>query len=591
MKISRFVGGFLLLITAAYTHAQSFNHFYPDNNYNDIAGYDNAVFDAKSSTYFLVEYDRQIDVAFNSGLHVKKVDEFGNLIDERYFITDTAPYSGHYISGVQVQGDEIVVILNRGTGFPIVTDVFVFRIKKDLTGTPTSERLHLGGLDETFNSVKINEIVPYGSRLVFTGSVFTRGDFNEYASASNLLMGFINADGSIHYQTYQYNATLVEGLSILANAKSSTLFVSCRHVDDKAKKKKDVPLIVKFRTSGNNFYQYWTKRYPTLRVDTTNYSNYNEGIEVPIIQSFTEKNVPAFIARDSTTQNIVFVPFDPSTGVPLAADDRYFKIPSNVELIDAVRMNDTKSGFAVLFTRKEEYNLVNTESYLMTVNNPYSFFANVQWRNLTTPVQTNAMLARRILIPEKGELAIAGLVNNEEYPLSGLYRASLMKSDDLSFDCVTAQSLMNPKKVVVPYENIILKLTYVAIIEEERTMPGSVSVATITYDLCDERLFEEDKAAQPTITYETTEMTVDNEIQVYPNPSNTVVNIKLPLNTESARTLIIRSMTGAIVHQQQIARSIIAVQVNTANFAEGVYSISVMNDKTIEKATRLVVRH
>ena len=228
MKSIRLIGIITLLLFASSANSQSFNNYYPDNLYNDIAGYCNAGYDSKSETYFLVEYDRQIDIAFTSALHVKKVDALGNLIDHRYFVTDFMPYSGHYISGVQVQGDEIVVFLNRNTGFPHVHDVFIIRIKKDLTGTPTSKRLYLDEDDKLFNSMKINEVVPYGDKLLFTGSVFTRGDLNFPADPSKLLMGFVAADGSVTYQIYQHNADRLEGLSLLPRPKANELYVSVR---------------------------------------------------------------------------------------------------------------------------------------------------------------------------------------------------------------------------------------------------------------------------------------------------------------------------------------------------------------------------
>ena len=128
---------------------------------------------------------------------------------------------------------------------------------------------------------------------------------------------------------------------------------------------------------------------------------------------------------------------------------RRIVIPEEVEVIDAVKMNNTKNGIAVLFTRQEPYNLVNSESYLMTCPNLYQFLVQPKWHNLTSPSLTNAIQARRILVPAKDELAIAGLVNRTEYPLSGLYRASLMKSDDLSFDCVTYKKLKTPKLLAI----------------------------------------------------------------------------------------------------------------------------------------------
>ncbi|MFT5818964.1 MAG: hypothetical protein ACI8ZM_000185 [Crocinitomix sp.] len=587
MKSIRLIGSIALLLFAILANAQSFNNYYPDNLSNDIAGYCNATFDAKSETYFLVEYDRQIDIAFNSALHVKKVDAAGNLIDHRYFVTDFMPYSGHYISGVQSQGDEIVVFVNRNVGYPHVHDVFIIRIKKDLTGIPTSKRLYLDGDDKSFNSMKINEVVQYGNQLLFTGSVFTRGDLNFPAEPSKLLMGFVNADGSVNYQIYQHNADRLEGLSLLPRAKANELYISIRFTrkDEKALENKDMPLIVKMRTFGTSFYLVWGKLYPDLRVDVSNYSSYNEGIEIPLIESFTEKSTPAFLARNEKTEDLVFVPFSRLTGDHVASAVRQIVLPEKIELIDAVKMNDTKNGLAVLFTRQEPYNLRNSESYLMTCPNLYQLLVNPKWHDLTSPSLTNAIQARKILIPAKGELAIAGLVNRVEYPLSGLYRASLMKSDDLSFDCVDYKKLKTPKLLEIINEKIALKLSNVEILEEEREIEQSVIVATYKYKLCGPII---DGGRAPSTDNNST---IGIELTVFPNPADHTVQIIIPQAETGTQQITIRNMMGQIVYQRVLSDMELNCTINTSHFSEGVYLLELSNDDQIVAQEKVIIAH
>ena len=73
-------------------------------------------------------------------------------------------------------------------------------------------------------------------------------------------------------------------------------------------------LLLKCAHLERNFYLNWGKLYTGLRVDVSDYSSYNEGIEIPLIESFWEKNSPAFLARNKETKNLVFVPFSRITG-------------------------------------------------------------------------------------------------------------------------------------------------------------------------------------------------------------------------------------------------------------------------------------
>lgn len=580
----------LLLLISFAAQSQSFNNYYPDNIMNDIAGYPNAVFDSKTNTYFLVEYDRQIEIAFSSALHVKKVDAFGNLIDERYFITDFMPYSGHYISAVQTQGDEIVVFINRNVGYPHVHDVFIIRIKKDLTGTPASKRLYIDADNKAFNSMKINEVVPYGNKLLFTGSVFTRGDLNYGPDPSKLLMGFVDEAGAVTYQVYQHNADRLEGLSLLPRPKANELYVSVRFTakDEKAIGNMDLPLIVKMRTFETSFYLDWGKLYPDLRVDVSDYSSYNEGIEVPLIESFTAEKTPAFLARDKETENLVFVPFSRTTGDHISTAVRQISIPTGVELIDAVKMTETTNGLAVLFTRREPYNLWNSESYLLSCPNIYQFLIQPHWQNLTSPVQTHAIQARKILIPAKGELAIAGLVNTIDEPFSGLYRASLMKSDDLSFECVPYKKLKTPKTVPLMNEKIVLKLSPEPILEEEREMAGSVSVFTSKYELCGSM------APEAKTAVETANSNSPNtpDITLYPNPANHQFQIHIPTVKGEVLTLVVYNLMGEIIYQETLQNDAVNVTVHTTQFPEGMYSVQLYSGEGVmvhEK--RLILIH
>lgn len=585
------LGTLVVLLFVGSLNGQSFNNFYPDNVWNDIAGYPNAVHHPKSESYFLVEYDRQFDIAFNSALHVKKVNELGNLIGERYFVTDFMPYSGHYISGVQVQGEELVVFVNRNVSFPHIHDVFIIRIKLDLSGTPTSKRLYLDGSDKEFNSLKVNEVVPYGNQLLFTGSVLTRGDLNNHADASKLMMGLVNADGTITYQIYQHNLDLLEGLSLLPRPKANELYVSIRYTSKggKAAVNNDLPAIFKMQIFKNNFYVNWGELYPDLRVDVSNYSSYNEGIEIPLMESYTEEKVPAFVARDNATEEVVFVPFDRFNGDPLTSSVRKIDIPAGVEMIDAVKMSGSNS-LAVLFTRKEPYNLWNSESYLLSTTNIFSsFFVKPKWHNLTSPSLTNAIQARRILIPGKEELAIAGLVNEVEYPLSGLYRASLMKSDDLSFECVTRKKLKAPKYVPIESKSILLKLSYVPILVEEREMEFSTSVSTTKFELCGP-MFTDESEIENRVGSNNEEINASS-IYVYPNPANHQIQVRIPNSKLISRAVVIRNMMGMIVYRETVGMDQTTLSINSSDYPDGVYFLELQSEDNKLSHKRIVITH
>ena len=575
---------FFLIVSTSF--AQNFNMYYPDNN--TLAGYDNAVYDGKSGTYFLVEYDHDISVDYNAAFHVKQIDGSGNLINHNYFPSDFAPWSGHYISTIEVQGKELVIFLNRIIESPFRQEVMVIRIPKSLTGTATSERIYLNtGDNPGYSHIKVNECVRYGGKIIFTGSVYAQSALNLPATKGKLLMGIIDIDGSIYYDVFENKDNVIEGLSLLPNPKSGAVFVSCRFAGDETKDV-EIPLILRFRVNDlYNYFDYvWGRTYPSLRIDiSSDYSSYNEGIEVPLIESFTKYNAPAFIARDKDRENLVFVPFNRITGDQYGTYVRRIIVPKNKELIDAVKLPDTKNGIAVLFTRKEMYTIVNTESYLVSCKNLYGFFSSARIHFLNSPTYTNALQARRILLPGKDKMAIAGLANRVELPLSGLYRASLMQSNDLSFGCVDSKGLKKPiwldlKAAKTPVYKVPFDVSF-----EDREMGRYQKIVVTEYDLClgGKGMIQENTSEEINSNMDIIQLTV------YPNPATDQINVLIPETNNGLRTIIIRNIAGEIVFEQEISNYEVNVNVNTSALTKGVYILSVYQNEQILDAKRIII--
>lgn len=105
------------------------------------------------------------------------------------------------------------------------------------------------------------------------------------------------------------------------------------------------------------------------------------------------------------------------------------------------------------------------------------------------------------------------------------------------------------------------------------TSPGATNAITTTN--CDGTVGIEDESK--------------NSFSIYPNPSNEVVNISTGTDKGDV-TLSVYDFTGKRIDSRQLKNNAGVVQYNTAQFAEGVYILSVtIADKTVTK--KLTVLH
>ena len=83
---------------------------------------------------------------------------------------------------------------------------------------------------------------------------------------------------------------------------------------------------------------------------------------------------------------------------------------------------------------------------------------------------------------------------------------------------------------------------------------------------------------------------LDNEIKVYPNPSNGLVNIQLPIFNNGNFAITITDLLGKTVAQKNIPSSTYNVQFNITN-GKGIYFVKILDTKTgIQKINKLIVQ-
>ncbi|MEL6654504.1 MAG: hypothetical protein AAFQ87_27265, partial [Bacteroidota bacterium] len=449
-----------------------YNYYYDEVD-NWPAGNPNMVYDAPSKSYYLVELDRDLNYSLTSALHVKHVDLDGNLLDTKYYITDFFPYSGHYISTIQVQNDDLVIFLNRNMGYPHVHDVFVMRIPKDLQGAPESQRLYRQDDGELYlNSIKVNESVPFGGKILFTGSVFTRGELNSPTSESCLLIGVINEDESIDYEVFFNGLEKIEGLSLMANYKELAFYVSCRFSEPFSKQEQ--PLLLKANLGQNNQISLqWSQVYPQLSVDRSDYTSYNKGLELPIIDRYSKYQQPVFLARDFKNKHLVLTMFSKNTGLPYTWKSQFFPLPEDkkLELVDAIKYTK-KDGLAVLFTRLEQFNDVNTNSFVMHTSDVFDYSISPTFSSLNTATEANSALGRRFMQVSATQTSVGLFANPAnlglDFPV--YHRASLIQANTLPFRCVKKDPLKKPFEVsVTTYANPLYEID-VIVSEEDRLL-------------------------------------------------------------------------------------------------------------------------
>ena len=135
-------------------------------------------------------------------------------------------------------------------------------------------------------------------------------------------------------------------------------------------------------------------------------------------------------------------------------------------------------------------------------------------------------------------------------------------------------------------KKIVLKLSYVEILEEEREMLASVIVATSKYELCGPMLVE---GMAPESSNSETMSAI--ALQAYPNPADHSVQIVVPQAEISKQHIVIRNMVGQIVYQCVLGDSELNVKVNTSQFSEGVYLLELRNDQTIIAQEKIIITH
>ncbi|MBL0341837.1 MAG: T9SS type A sorting domain-containing protein [Bacteroidetes bacterium] len=80
-----------------------------------------------------------------------------------------------------------------------------------------------------------------------------------------------------------------------------------------------------------------------------------------------------------------------------------------------------------------------------------------------------------------------------------------------------------------------------------------------------------------------------NGISVFPNPAKNVLTISYPLLTHEDLTITITDITGKIIYKT-IATATQKIEVNTSDFAEGVYLVQIQTEKFIETKKVIVTK-
>ena len=78
-------------------------------------------------------------------------------------------------------------------------------------------------------------------------------------------------------------------------------------------------------------------------------------------------------------------------------------------------------------------------------------------------------------------------------------------------------------------------------------------------------------------------------IEVYPNPSNGIVNIKLPLLSNASYTITVTDIYGKIIEQKHLPNATGSTQLDIIN-GRGMYFMAITNDKTgVQKIEKVII--
>lgn len=98
-----------------------------------------------------------------------------------------------------------------------------------------------------------------------------------------------------------------------------------------------------------------------------------------------------------------------------------------------------------------------------------------------------------------------------------------------------------------------------------------------------------DNATSPPSTTNVTELQYNSGINIYPNPARENLYIDLQENAEGG-TLVLVNAIGQTVWQGLINRSNAKIEVNTGNFAKGLYLIKYINEKGASLTRKVVIQ-
>ncbi len=563
----------LLLFQIIHLNSQTSYRYYFDDLDNHFAGNPNVVYDDVDDNYYFVEWQRDLSVSQMGGFQVKKVDENGHLLDSGFFPSDSNPYSAHYISDIEMQGDDIVVFFNRNINESSqYGDVFIVRINKDLEGAYTSKRYFLTG-NNSLSSIRISDVVKVGGKLYFTGSLFLPWSDTSYDLDARLLVGMLDENGMMTHKIFDVLAGKTEGLNIKYKGED-TFLISGRYLN---KSEGTVPLLVRLSLDENDGYAIdWAKTYDGIRVDKISWATRVKGVGIPILDAFSTYDYPAFLSRDNEEQNLVLTFFDPNNGDPMYGAGLKFPIPYDVHLIDGMKMGEKNSdAFMALLVREENSSHTNTESYIFKKEELATLFSD--WYDLTSAGGIHSALARKFIDGTNRKVAIGLSANVPDYPYASHMKSTLLIGDDYDFNCLEHQVLRNYTQTEMKSENLSFFSVKCPLQEEMRTMDIPLDYPLIQKSGCikNAQIMEQRRLD-------------GNDIGVYPNPAQHQLNITLG-NREEVH-LEIYDISGKLL--QGVSMTSSNNILDTHSYPNGFYMLMI-SDKNghLLKKEKLLVQH